>query len=349
MTVMPQDFFGGKDPVVHYQKVSPPSGVVSRAAPGGPAALPGTKPRAPHASFFAAHKGLAITLISIVSVAVVAAISWYYISEARRAGLRTVAPPPQETPEAPLPPPPSDTVPTTTAAIATSTPIETPIETPPSLGDLPLQFPRTVFADTSDLDGDALTDMEEEVFGTDSGIYDSDGDGYYDGQEVVNLYNPRGVAPIKIIDSGLVLEYSNPTWQYRVYYPVGWEVGAVDANAHQVLVSSVNGDYIEIQAVQTRPSESFDAWFGRMAIGEDFSALVSFTNRFQEEGYRRRDGLVAYYPMDGVVYVVLYHPKSGSVTPFRHIMDMVTQSFRPSRFAPEIPDQEPLPPVPTPL
>jgi hypothetical protein len=38
---------------------------------------------------------------------------------------------------------------------------------------------------------------------------------------------------VKIIDSGLITEYTNPIWQYRIYYPAGWQVGEVDKDINK--------------------------------------------------------------------------------------------------------------------
>ena len=45
---------------------------------------------------------------------------------------------------------------------------------------------------TKDSDNDSLTDFMEEIYGTDKNNPDTDGDGYLDGQEVQNGYNPKG-------------------------------------------------------------------------------------------------------------------------------------------------------------
>lgn len=208
----------------------------------------------------------------------------------------------------------------------------------------PLVFPRVLLRDSADLDIDSLTDAEEEVFGTDSGIWDTDGDGYYDGQEVLNLYNPRGFAPVKLIDSGLVREYTNPSWQYRVYYPIVWEAAEVDAAGNHVLFSSITGDFIEIRAFPRLAEESFPAWFGRNISGEKFSDLFVITNRFKIDGYKRTDDLVAYFAGDSAVFVIIYQPAGAAVDiPFRHIMQMMFQSFRPSEIFTQLPEQTVLP------
>lgn len=350
MTVMPEDFFGGKDPVVHFQPASPAvKRGIEHQKSAAPAGAPGQRAARWEGSFFSRHKIIAIAVAAASCVFVVAAISWYYIEDARRSAAARLA---MERPSPPTPPeasrqPPVPLAKEAPAATSTTDTAQTepePAESaPPVFGDTPIQFPRLIFVDTTDLDGDSLTDMEEDVFATDSGVYDTDGDGYYDGQEVLNLYNPRGVAPVKLFDSGLVREYQSPAWKYRVYYPAGWESAPVDAEGLQVLLSSVTGDYIEIRTSKKNPGESFSSWFGRMASREQFSDLSPIQNRFQVPLFERSDRLVSYADTDEAVFVIVYQPRSPAAVPFRRIMSMVTQSFRPARHDAEMPAQIPMP------
>ncbi|KKQ27634.1 MAG: Calcium-binding protein [Candidatus Magasanikbacteria bacterium GW2011_GWC2_37_14] len=49
----------------------------------------------------------------------------------------------------------------------------------------------------SDTDGDSLTDKEEiEVYKTDPTKVDTDDDGYWDGYEIINNYNPLGAGKL---------------------------------------------------------------------------------------------------------------------------------------------------------
>ena len=209
-----------------------------------------------------------------------------------------------------------------------------------------VDFPPLFLTDSADLDTDSLTDMEEEIFDTDSGIWDTDGDGYYDGQEVFNLYNPKGAAPMRIIDSGLVLEYVNPIRQYRTYYPASWQVGSVDSSASHVLLSAATGDFISVSAFTKGEKETFEDWFAREAEGQQYADLKKFVNRFQEEGLKRKDDLVAYFMSGNDIYILSYHPGTSGFVPFRHLVQMLYQSFRPSKTAVEIPLQPVLPPEP---
>ena len=206
-----------------------------------------------------------------------------------------------------------------------------------------LEFPQTFLIDSPDVDNDEFTDLEEEAFDTDSGNWDTDNDGYYDGQEVVNLYNPKGLAPMKLIDAGLIQEYVNSTWQYRVYYPLKWMIGEVDSSLDQVLFSSVTGDFVEIVVLEKDKQESFENWFVKEAKDQRFGDLQKITNRFKQDGWERKDGLVAYFVEDTRIYVMLYHPGFGDSIPFRNIMQMMLQSFRPNKTIISIPDQVILP------
>ena len=91
----------------------------------------------------------------------------------------------------------AETAPIGTPEIATTTP-EIAATTTEEIAALP---PKN--ADDSDADG--LTDREEaEIYGTDPANVDSDSDGYLDGGEVFYLYNPAGIAPVTLKESGLV-------------------------------------------------------------------------------------------------------------------------------------------------
>ncbi len=295
----------------------------------------------------------AASLIGGMAVLVVGGgISWYYIFRPTQSKTPvTIVQKPQTNQAAkPVPQMPDPTPVTPTASTtATTSPVVVPVPTStPATTTLPsrvspLTFPQIFLANSPDADADSLTDSEEEMFGIDSGAWDTDGDGYYDGQEVFNLYNPKGFAPVRIIDSGLVREYVNSNFGYRIYYPVGFEVGEVDREKTDVLFTAVTGDFIEIRAMETAEARSFDDWFAATVNNQRFSDLVPFTNRFQEKGYHRSDDLVAYFPTQNVVYVLVYHPGTMNAIPFRHIMQMMMQSFRPGITSNDIATQPRLP------
>lgn len=342
---IPDVFYGGNDPEVYkHVEVGSPASVSVKPTPAAP---PKPKPLGapvPTVAEESNHRGLKWSAGIIGTVLIIGGISWYYLQQYRSAKQQISQP----APLAVTPPAPSPVV----EEPATTTPavVETPPETTPATSSArslvaggPLEFPALNPQDAADFDHDFLTDSEEEAFGTDPATWDTDKDGYYDGQEVYNLYNPKGFAPIRLIDSGLIQEYINPFAGYRIYYPQNWRVAAVDSEGQQVVLTASNGDYIEIRVVKKTSDEEFTSWFGRVAEGEKITDLLQAVNRFSISGWHRRDDLTAYFASPTAVYTLIYHPLAAGPVNYRHAMQMVVQSFRPGKATTELPAQPLLP------
>ncbi|KKW41804.1 MAG: hypothetical protein UY92_C0013G0003 [Candidatus Magasanikbacteria bacterium GW2011_GWA2_56_11] len=332
---IPDIFYGGKDPEIYRQTPSAESG--KRTGSVSSAAASGGKKLSPK---------LVITLLAVFFVLAVAGISWYYLRD--YFFRRTPAPSVPAALPATTPAPALAEIPpaTTTPEMPATELTPVPVTTTAALSEPPLEFPPLIRMETSDLDGDQLTDEEEELFGTDSGIWDTDSDGYYDGQELFNLYNPKGFAPVKLIDSGLVTEYVNPVSGYRVYYPLNWQLGIVDPAGSQVLLSASDGDYIEVRLSVKEPGEDFLAWFARRAPAERVTDLVPGVNRFGLSVQKRSDDMVVYLDAPGRVFVLIYHPRETAPVAYKHVIGVVAQSFRLGRESVDIPPPAPLPPLP---
>lgn len=347
ISTIPEDFYGGKDPAVYSTKkpVSAPEPVeLTPPPPPEPepeeeAPIVTPPPKKP--------SGLVVAII-IVVLAILGATGYYLYSVGFFAA--------EEAPAEPIPTPTPIEEPELIEEPEEEPEIieeqeeepEDPVRTPTSTRTAQIEFPPVLLTDSNDLDFDELTDAEEEVLGTDPGIWDTDEDGYYDGLEVMNLYNPTGFAPIRIIDSRIVQEFINPLWEYRAYYPETWTSAVVDNSARDVLFSSITGDYIAVYVRAMEPGEDLTRWIIRQAPGQRITDLEQFENRFQIEGYTRSDGLVAYFTVNDLMYVIAYYPSAGSDVRFRNIMEMVVQSFRPDNRVVDIPDQEMLPGVDAP-
>lgn len=357
--VIPQEFYGAQDPVISYQKNNQNIKQDYKDSTS-----------LPSSSFFSdlfKNKKILIIIGSILFLILVGVIIWYYLSEAgiitkkvKNLESEKVQVQTNEIESADMEDQfiKKETIDNLDEEITTSTErvdeeITTSTEEIAEIENLSNQeidiiFPKITFTNSVDLDSDGLTDLEEEIFGTDSGNSDTDGDGYYDGLEVNNLYNPRGFAPVKLIDSGLVAEYVNPIWQYRLYYPTSWQIGEVDSEYRQVLFSTATGDFIEVLVMQKQTEETFDDWFANKAVGQRITDLQDFKNRFQEIGKKRQDNLVNYFIKDNNIYIIIYHPvNENGFIPFRQIIQMMTQSFRPTKTHISIPEQTILPVAPT--
>lgn len=232
----------------------------------------------------------------------------------------------------------STQIPTSTELIASSTENNnvtstvtstlTTLNTTLNLTELAIDFPALNQLNATDFDSDALTDAEEEIFGTDQSVFDTDADGYSDGQEVLNLYNPKGNNPVRLAESGLVREFTHPKDLYRLYYPITWQAGSVDAASNTMLFTAANGDYVEARVFAKNNNEDFDTWFGRVAKDQQIVDLQLSSNNFKTAYHKRKDGLVAYVDLPGQVLVILYHPLVNAPISYRTAYQVMLESLR---------------------
>lgn len=330
---IPDIFYGGNNPVI-YDSVPEKNGSVvnSKIAARSNNPLPSSGAQIK-------QKSRILWIIGGLGIVVIVGASIYYFNQYRTTR-NTILPVSRNTNS-------GSTVVTTSSVVipvaTTTTTIDQAPSTTPSLSSNFLEFPPVNLGTTADTDLDQLTDIEEVLYGLDSGTWDSDQDGYFDGQEMSNLYNPRGNAPMKLVDSGLVREYINDFSGYRMYYPLQWSQGGVDPEEKHMLFSSISGEYIEVRVFQKMTNLTFPQWFQTNAPEEQFNLLSTFTNRFGVEGWKRNDGLVVYFDTSSYVFTIIYHQlESTAPIPYRTTMEMVYQSFRPTATSRTIPEQVPL-------
>ena len=326
---MPADFYGGVNPVVKFKKVE--KEVVLSGQPALTAAEKKILDKstaagsglALHPASLLTNKKYAIIFGSGLFAVVVAGVSAYYYFQLKP---KPIAPSPQPPVIGEPAVVPAVTAPTTTetpAMVATTTEI-----VPPTLAEAALEFPSALLGESADLDKDDITDMAEELFGTDPSKPDSDEDGYNDGHEVFYLYNPAGKEPMKLVDSGYVKEYANPVFGYRTYYPTGWAVGSVDGESRDVLFSTITGENIEIRTFDLALNETFADWFAKWASNENYGDLLDFESRFFSAGKSRKDGLVYYFIDQNRVYVLAYHTTDSNTVNYRSAMLLLARSFQ---------------------
>ncbi|MFH0857792.1 MAG: hypothetical protein V1848_03530 [Candidatus Magasanikbacteria bacterium] len=360
ISVIPGDFYGGQDPVIYNVQAEngkpsvtsvvsfkeekkneiPKQGLEEKKQISGISMEEGNKIQKQGAPVPQKKGGFPWVFTIVGFVLVVALISFYYYwTDYRGKAPAQVIQEPPVSEEVNIPEVVIPETPTTTEEIVEET-------EEVALPGKKLAFPTIFYVNTVDTDQDAMTDLEEALFQTDTGVYDTDGDDYFDGQEMRNLYNPAGFAPVKIIDSGLVKEYTSTVYGYKTYYPTVWNFGEVDISGQQVLFSASTGEYIEIQSFTKLATQSFEDWFAENIEGEKFSELREIVNRFGVNGMKRTDDLVAYYVTPTNVFVLVYQPGIVTEIGYRHIFEMMIQSFRPRGTMSEIAEQTAIPQVP---
>ena len=329
ISAMPAEFYGGANPVVTFKTVA--KEVSSGGLTAGEkkaldrATAPGSGQPFHPANLFTSRRFIVIAGVVLLALFVGGA-SWYYL---RQANLPTPAPAaPPVVPVAPVVE--EQPIVATTTVETTAPPLaeETPTTTPAVASGL-MEFPSLILGSAPDSDRDGLSGPEEELFKTDPQNSDTDGDVYFDGSEVYHLYNPVGKEPQKLIDSGLVKEFVNPVFNYRLYYPSSWAVGNVDENYRDMLFSALTGENIEVKVSGIEPGQTMADWFNVFAPTENINTLANYASVFKETGLRRADGLVFYFTRPNQIITAAYHPAVGeNIANYRSVIAMMAQSFR---------------------
>ena len=336
---MPGEFFGGVNPVVQFK--DKPS-IINR--PASPLSIP-EKKALDSATATGAGKKLhpvnlllnkkfiflsASVLFGIFVVGAAGYYFWPYIF-AKKSPTSTV--PAQNAVTIPNPVTPALVIDTTTVSTEIIPEDLPPVEVAPvlSFADTKIAYPSALLSDSADFDGDDITDVAEELFKTDPAVPDSDGDKYEDGHELYNLYDPIRSEPNRLAESGLVTEYINPVFGYKLDYPINWAVGNVDEQGRDVLFSTLTGENIEARVYDLTAGQTLTDWMANFAPTETVQSLVDFTTAFKDTGMRRSDYLVYYFVRSNRVYVLVYHAAIDSdVINYRSVIKMMARGFRPS-------------------
>ncbi|MDD2807953.1 MAG: hypothetical protein PHW95_05560 [Patescibacteria group bacterium] len=336
---MPTDFYGGANPVVQFKDV--PKMVTREHEDITPTekklldkqTKAGGDDKLHPVNLLSSRKNLIIGSVAVFGVAVIGASIYYYWQYKKIQSANFTPIPPTNT-ESPTPAGETTTAPEAIVPVLETT--TAPIASSPVIN---LKLPSQFLVDSQDMDSDKVSDAAEEVFGTDPGNADTDKDGYPDGHEISYLYDPNGFAPKKLIDSGLVKDYSNSIFSYKMYYPKDWVLGEVDTAKQDVLFSTLSGESIEISIFDFALGETFNDWLAKNLPSEKLSDLSPFVSVFKVNGLIRKDGLVYYFYDQNRVYVLYYNSADAKTVNYRIVLTMMAESFRLQNSGSEVPNQ----------
>lgn len=152
-----------------------------------------------------------------------------------------------------------DLMATETAATTTPEPIPAPATpTEPVLPATSLTPP----AMSRDSDADSLTDLEEVIMGTLVTNPDTDGDGYKDGNEILNGFSPTTAGNAKITTSPFiaVLKADLSGEGIETIYPKSWQTSVL-ADAKQAMITAETGEIIRISIRPNPQSLNVITWY----------------------------------------------------------------------------------------
>ena len=181
------------------------------------------------------------------------------------------------------------------------------------------------FVMATDSDNDGLADKEEILLGCDAGNMDSDGDGYNDLSEVMNLYNPAGAN--KLINNPNISKYLNNSFNYNLLYPADWSFSAIGGD-DSVMFRSSDNQFIQVIGQDNQDREPIGNWYKKQFdIAAIDSAKLIITDNWQ--GIKSEDGLIIYLTdkQYNNIITITYIPGQDNVLDYINIFEMMIKSL----------------------
>ncbi len=177
----------------------------------------------------------------------------------------------------------------------------------------------------NDFDEDSLTNIEEELYNTDPEKVDTDGDGFGDGLELINLFNPAGND--QLITSGTVQIYQNPVHDYRLFYPAIWLARPVDTSLDVVLFVSEISESVEV-LTQANPSGISPLELYLSQSPGVNTSLVQSVSYGDVSGVKSVDGSTVYLAGENKIYIISYTGDvEGGQPNFQTTFNIMLKSF----------------------
>jgi hypothetical protein len=201
---------------------------------------------------------------------------------------------------------------------------EMPTNTNEAVPEAPSNEP-FVLSKGLDSDGDQLTDIEENLYKTDSTMADTDNDGYIDSSEILTHYDP--LKPnARLIDSGLVSIYRNPSYPYSTFYPTAWSARSLTDDDSEVIFTASTGEFIEILVQKNSLGLSLYNWYSAQYKGADVSALKPVTVAGLS-ALQTADGLTTFLGYGSNIYVLTYNVGAQQQMNFYTTYSLFLKSF----------------------
>jgi len=180
---------------------------------------------------------------------------------------------------------------------------------------------------SKDTDSDGLTDIEERMYGTDYRNPDSDGDTFLDGNEVYHRYDPNGLSPSTLLDTGAVKTFQDAGIAFTITYPALWKPSS-DIVKNIVTFKTPTLAQIVITGGKKDKMLSLEDWILKNVQGVDITSLES---SYSKEGYyvlRSKDGLIAYVDAGDVAIALTYDLNGSQEISYIQTFAMMVNSLK---------------------
>lgn len=177
-----------------------------------------------------------------------------------------------------------------------------------------------------DSDSDGISDLEEDLFKANIHNPDTDGDGFLDGNEVFNLYNPNGRAPAKLVESSTIKKISNEIG-WSMYIPTKWKYKLEKDDGTQASIESETGEIFKIIIKDNKNQLSVVDWFMQNNPEVQKEEIMQFTSKKGYHGIISPDLLTTYIPWENKIFAFQYNLMKKPFINYRTVYSMMLNSL----------------------
>lgn len=254
------------------------------------------------------RRTLLISGVSIGFVIVVGSAAWYFTAGLRVPQVAAPTPVVQAPVETPVVAPPVE-------ATTPTPPVETPVVVTP-----PASMP------SEDTDSDGLTNAEEQVLTTLPNNPDTDNDGFLDGHEALNLYNPGGFQPERLVDAGLVRQYQDTPQKLSFFYPAPWSIASADELGTDITVTSLTGETFTLKVIANEKAQTVENWYQEQNTSAS-SPATPVKTKAGIYGILAADGRAAFFAHGSSIIAIQYNTTAEGPLLYPHLFEMMLASL----------------------
>lgn len=182
---------------------------------------------------------------------------------------------------------------------------------------------------TQDLDGDLLTDLEEDDYGTNKTVKDTDEDTFDDATELIFGFSPLSKGTL--VGSVSIAEYTNTSFGFSVLYPKGWttQPRGNDGRGALFIPNVSTGEYIEVSVQDNLGRLTPEQWYLAQTSGNvKASDLTEVENWDETEtAVVSPDGFSTFYSFGNYIFSIYYETNDQDEVGYKTTYDTLRRSI----------------------
>jgi hypothetical protein len=126
----------------------------------------------------------------------------------------------------------------------------------------------------------------------------------------------------------LVKIYSNPSFNYSVFYPASWLPRALDESNREAMFTSTTGEFVQVIVEDNANRLPLLDWYLAESPGTSPADVGTATTKGGLLGIKSPDGLTVYFAFGDKIYAISYNIGVKTELNYKSTFEMMIKSFK---------------------